>query len=117
MAETEGFQVADHRESIAGEFPAQVLEWLNRIPDFRRGYELNPELNAILQEAGISGDFGTGGLRPEQWPEFGPVQKTLAEFKEAYDAFRDDMLKLFMEVAATQPVTARRKKADVRRAG
>jgi hypothetical protein len=127
MAETEGFRIADYRESIASEFPAQVLERLNRIPDFRRGYELNPELNAILQEAGITGDFGTGGLRPEQWPEFGPVQKTLAEFKGAYDTFRDDMLKLFMEVAGPQQVTVpgaahgsgttHGEKAGVRRAG
>ena len=121
MAETDGFRMADYRESITGAFPAQVLEVLNRIPDFRRGYELNPELNAILEEAGITGDFGAGGLRPDQWPEFGPVQKTLAEFKGAYDAFRDDVLKLFSEVAAPQtltgPAAPRPEKADVRRAG
>ncbi|HEY6103884.1 MAG TPA: hypothetical protein VI007_11750 [bacterium] len=121
MAESDGFRIADYRESITGEFPAQIVEVLNRIPDFRHGYELNPELNAILQEAGITGDFGTGGLAPDQWPEFGPVQKTLAEFKGAYDTFRDDVLKLFAEVAAPQPLTgpvaARGEKADVRRAG
>jgi hypothetical protein len=121
MAESDGFRIADFRESITGEFPAAILEVLNRIPDFRRGYELNPELNAILQEAGITGDFGTGGLRPDQWPEFGPVQKTLAEFKGAYDTFRDDTLTLFTEVAAPQlltgPAAPRGEKADVRRAG
>ncbi len=107
MAETEGFRVADYRESIGGAFPPQVLEWLNRIPDFRRGYELTPELNEILRAVGVAGDFGSGGLRPEQWPEFGSVQKTLAEFKGAYDAFRGDVLRLFKEVAGT-PRTARR---------
>ncbi len=121
MAEAEGFQVADYRESIGGEFPPQVLEWLSRIPDFRRGYELTPELNEILREVGVTGDFGSGGLRPEQWPEFGSVQKTLAEFKGAYDAFRGDVLRLFKEVAGT-PRTVRRParrrvKVRARRAG
>lgn len=100
MAETDGFEIAGYRESIGGVFPAEGLEWLNRIPDFRIGYELTPELNGILREAGIAGDFGNAGHRPEQWPEFGSVQKTLAEFKGAYDKFREDMLKLFTDVAA-----------------
>jgi hypothetical protein len=29
---------------------------------------------------------------PSEWPEFGPVQKTLAEFKAAYDGFRDQIV-------------------------
>jgi len=121
MAETDGFREADYRESVGDEFPAPVLEWLNRIPDFRVGYELTPELRRILREAGIVGDFGDAGHQPEQWPEFGPVQKTLAEFQSAYDTFRDAMLKLFKEVAAfprsASKGAARRAKAGVRRAG
>lgn len=113
MAEAEGFRLADYVESITGEFPPQVLEWLNRIPDFRAGYELAPELNETLREVGIVGDFGAGGLRPDQWPEFGSVKKTLAEFKGAYDTFRGDMLKLFAEVtraAATPESSGQRAK-------
>lgn len=106
-AESEGFRLEDHVESITAEFPPQVLEWLNRIPDFRVGYELTPELNEILREAGVAGDFGEGGHRPEEWPEFGSVQKTLAEFKGAYDAFRDEMLRLFEEVAGSARAAAR----------
>ena len=121
MAATDGFQAANYRESIGGEFPAQVLEWLNRIPDFRIGYELTPEMNGILRQAGIVGDFGNAGHRPEQWPEFGSVQKTLAEFKGAYDTFQDDMLKLFKEVAAlprpADKLAKRSEKAGGRRAG
>jgi len=120
MAEAEGFPVADYRESIGDKFPAPVLEWLNRIPDFRTGYELTPELNGVLREAGVASDFGSGGLRPEQWPEFGSVQKTLAEFKGAYDAFRGDVLRLFKEVAGTprsvRRPARRRVKARARRA-
>lgn len=120
MAETDGFQAAAYRESIGGEFPAQILEWLNRIPDFRIGYELTPELNGILREVGIAGDFGNAGHRPEEWPEFGSVQKTLAEFTRAYDTFRDDMVKLFKEIVAlprpADKLARGKEKTGVRRA-
>jgi hypothetical protein len=99
MAEEAGFRLADHVESITQQFPVEVLQKLNTIPDFRKGYELNAELNQVLREAGIAGDFGTGGHTPAEWPEFGSVQKTLAEFKAAYDKFRGDTLALFKGAA------------------
>ncbi|MFB3819185.1 MAG: hypothetical protein ACE147_16110 [Candidatus Methylomirabilales bacterium] len=95
MAEDPGFDLAGYRESITHGFLDEVEQRLATIPDFRVGYELNPELNAVLREAGIPGDFGSGGHTPEQWPAFGSVQKTVAEFKAAYDGFRDEMLALF----------------------
>jgi len=108
-AEDPAFTLADYVESITGRFPPEVLDKLNTIRDFRKGYELNAELNRVLREAGIAGDFGTGGHTPEQWSEFGSVQKTSAEFKAAYDKFRDDMLALFKGVA--KPARAARKVA------
>jgi hypothetical protein len=105
MAEDPGFNLGDYVESIIDQFPQDVVDKLNTISDFRKGYELNPELNRVLREAGIAGDFGSGGHKPEQWPEFGSVEKTLAEFKGAYDKFREDILGLFK--AAAQPVARR----------
>jgi hypothetical protein len=99
MGESGGFVASDYFESIADQFPPEILERLNTIPDFRRGYEINAEIAQILRQVGIAGDFGAGGLAPEEWPDYGPVRKTLAEFKGAYDAFRADMLELFKEVA------------------
>jgi hypothetical protein len=99
MAEDPGFNLADYVESITGQFPQEVVDKLNTIPDFRKGYELNADLNRILRETGIAGDFGSGGHKPERWPDFGSVVKTLAEFKGAYDKFRDDILGLFRAVA------------------
>jgi hypothetical protein len=101
MAEAEGFVLSDYFDSITAQFPAEVLERLNAMPDFRKSYEVNAEIAQVLREAGIAGDFGTGGLTPKQWPGYGPVQKTSAEFKAAYDKFRDDVLGLFKE--ATKP--------------
>lgn len=99
MAENEDFNLVRYGESITGQFSPETVALLNTMPDFRKGYELNDELNAILRTVGIEGDFGNGGHTPEEWPEFGSVQKTLAEFKAAYDNFRADILRLFKEVA------------------
>jgi hypothetical protein len=104
MADEPGFRLEAYRESIAQSFPDGLLPTLNTIPDFRIGYELNPELNQVLREAGIPGSFGDGGHTPAQWPAFGSVQKTVAEFTAAYNKFRDDMLALFK--AAVKPVGA-----------
>jgi len=86
----------------------------------RNGYELDGELSQIRRGVRIDGSSGIGAHTPEQWPEFGSVQKTLAEFKAAYDKFRGDTLGLFAEAAgpaakvaapkkpATKKVTAKR---------
>jgi hypothetical protein len=115
IAESEGFQLSEYVESIRGEFPAEVVKQLNTISDFRKGYELNAELNRVLREVGVPGHFGTGGHTPEQWPDFGPVQKTSAEFKAAYDKFRDDILMLFRQVTKPARAATPKHKAAARR--
>ncbi len=95
MSFAEGFDLSDFTESIRDTFDPGVVERLNKIPDFIKGYELTPELNKIIKHVGIEGDFGSRGITPNQWPEFGAVKKTLAEFKAAYDGFRDRILKVF----------------------
>lgn len=110
LAEEPGFKLADYVESITQQFPAEVVKRLTTIPDFRLGYELNEELSQTLRQAGIDGDFGIGGHTPEQWPEFGSVQKTLTEFKAAYDKFRGDILSLFNAAAGPAAKAAAPKK-------
>jgi len=97
MSEPADFDLIRYDQSITGQFAADVLARLNTLEDFRKGYELNDELNPILQDAGIEGDFGSAGHTPEEWAEYGSVQKTLSQFTAAYDKFRDDMLMLFRE--------------------
>jgi hypothetical protein len=94
MAEDPNFSLKDCDESIRCTFPADIPERLNQMEDFRKAYEINPELAGIFAAVGISDDFGSKGLKPSDWPEFGPVQKTLAEFKAAYDAFKKEMVSL-----------------------
>jgi hypothetical protein len=94
MAEEHRFSLDKYRESILNTFPTGVLNQLNPIKDFRKAYEINSELSEIFKEVGIPGDFGLGGLAPSDWPEFGPVQKTLFEFKGAYDTFQKEMVSI-----------------------
>jgi hypothetical protein len=115
MAEEPGFKLEDYVESITQQLPDVVVRKLNTIPDFRVGYELNGELSQTLRQVGIDGNFGIGGHTPEQWPEFGSVQKTLAEFKSAYDKFRGDMLGLFAEAAGPAAKVAAPKKPAARK--
>jgi hypothetical protein len=95
MSLADGFDLSSFTESIRDAFCPDVATRLNRIPDFPKAYELNAELNKIIKQVGIEGDFGTNGVKPADWPNFGAVQKTITEFKGAYDGFRDRILKVF----------------------
>ena len=91
MAEEAQFNLEEYAESILQTLPSDVLNQLNQMEDFRKAFEINSELAEVFKEVGIQGDFGSGGLNPSDWPEFGPVQKTLTEFKAAYDGFYAEM--------------------------
>jgi hypothetical protein len=94
MAQDPQFNFKEFEDSISHTFPPSVPQLLNQMEDFQKAYEINPELAGILKEAGISEDFGRSGLEPEDWSQFGPVQKTLSEFKSAYDNFQKEMVSL-----------------------
>ena len=72
------------------------------LPDFRRGYDLTSSLKGFLQnevKIDVSG-WKTGGLKPKDWPGFGSVQKTSAEFRNAYDTFAAKCVEIAKEIAA-----------------
>ena len=94
MAEDSKFSLKDYDESIRHVFPSTILERLNQMEDFRKAYEINPELAEIFTAVGILEDFGLKGLKPSDWSEFGPVQKTLSEFKAAYDTFQNRIVEI-----------------------
>jgi transaldolase len=91
------FDLSAFVESIRDDFGPEVVQRLNAWPDFVQGFELNAELNRILKDAGIEGDFGKRGHTPNQWKDFGSVKKTSAEFQAAYNAFRDFAVSLLPE--------------------
>lgn len=108
MAEESQFELKEYEESISHNFPAGILDQLNQIKDFRRAFEINPELSVTFKEVGISGDFGTAGIVPSDWSEFGPVQKTLFEFKGAYDTFKKEMISVLKTPVRKQPTLKKR---------
>jgi Transaldolase/Fructose-6-phosphate aldolase len=89
VSEKETFRLEEYRESVLGSYDPMVVERLAVFPDFRLGFDLTPSLKKLLLEAGIEevAHWGTEGIPPERWHEFGPVQKTSAEFRAAYTAF------------------------------
>ena len=97
MAEESQFNLEDCQESISKTFSPEILKQLNQMKDFRKAYEINPELKEIFGEVGILEDLGLGGLMPSEWAEFGPVQKTLAEFKSAYDTFQKERVSILQK--------------------
>lgn len=101
MAETPQFDLKGFEESISGSFAKGSLDLPNQMENFRKDYEINPELAEVFKEATISGEFDLGGLTPPDWPKFGPVQKALSEFKGAYDGFQKEMVSLIEKPSPT----------------
>jgi hypothetical protein len=90
FSEMPGFDLDSYRNAVLQPPDAQLVNRLMRIDDFIRGYESIRELSEQLQRVGIlSGieDLGLRGIPEEEWHSFGPVKKTMAEFKEAYERF------------------------------
>ena len=110
MAGSPQFNLEEYGESISHAFPQGILEQLTQLEDFRKAYEINSELGEKFKEAGISGEMGQKGLLPSEWPEFGPVQKTLAEFKNAYDTFQKEMVTVFQKLGRKKRRTKRQTK-------
>jgi hypothetical protein len=115
MAEGSQFNLRGYEESISHTFPKETLEHLNQMEDFRKAFEINSELEKIFKEVGISEDFGLNGLTPPEWPEFGPVQKTLVEFKNAYDNFQNEMVSILLKIRRRKPSAPSQRKGRKRK--
>ena len=115
MAEGPQFNLKEYGESILHAFPKATTEQLSQMSDFKKAFEINSELAQVFKEVGISEDMGPGGLTPSNWPEFGPVQKTLAEFKNAYDSFQEEMVTLLQKIRRGKPSAPSRRKGRKRK--
>jgi len=88
----------DLAESIYMPLGNELLDILMKIEDFVKAYEASPEVNKLLKEIGIEGDFGTRGIDPQDWPSYGPCRKTLEEFTNGYLVFRDNVIKVIKSI-------------------
>jgi len=94
-----GFNLIDYAESVMLEYDSELLEELMKRPDFVKAYEVPPDLAEKLKEIGIKGEFGTNGLKVEEWPGYGPCVKTMNQFSEGYIAFRTRCVEFVKQVA------------------
>ena len=100
-SEAEGFNLEDFRDAVLDTYEPGVDQRLRELPDFCRGYDLTPSLKDFLQnvvDIDVAG-WQTRGLEPGDWPDFGSVQKTSAEFRAAYDTFAAQCIAIAKEVA------------------
>ena len=86
-----GFRIIDYWGSVLTAPERGCLFRLLKVQDFRRAYELSPELAAELRRAGIEAE-GDGGLGPNDWASYGPVVKTMHEFEDAYTNFKSKLV-------------------------
>lgn len=93
------FNVKNYENSIEKKIDPKIVEMLYEIEDFRKAYEITPELAEILKEVGIdTSNLGNNGLTYEEWPSFGAVEKTMNGFTESYNTFRDKVMKIAKEL-------------------
>ena len=93
------FSLSDFEDAILRDHDPKILSSLLKLPDFRKAYELTPELKENLDGVGIRNDFGVGGLKVTEWSTFGSVVKTMAEFTSAYNTFREKTVEFVRRTA------------------
>ena len=96
------FDLSDFENSIARSEP-EVLARLLALEDFRKAYELTGQLSKELNELGIDVPREDGGLEPGQWDSYGPVVKTMREFKGAYLTFRNRLVQSLEQRQTVSP--------------
>ena len=84
----------------------RLLEREETKDEFRKAWELTPKLIEILKRAGIENaeEYGDGGLRPEEWGEFGATVKTMNEFIRGYNEFKRKCIEFVKKIAKEKGV-------------
>jgi transaldolase len=93
----EAFKMEAYKEAVTQRLSEDNLKILMGVDDFVKAYEATPSLKRILAEIGITENYGDRGVKPEDWPGYGPCEKTLREFTKAYLAFRNRVRKAVEE--------------------
>jgi hypothetical protein len=93
-------RLEDYDYAVTRSHSPGIVVLLSTMEDFRKAYELTPELASALRDAGVKGveAMGLGGLKPGEWASFGPRVKTMRGFTNAYNAFRDACVRVAREL-------------------
>lgn len=100
FAEKSDFDLARFKNAALQSPKAELVKRLSSLADFVRSYEVTSELGKTLAEIKvipIMESYGLGGISERDWPEFGPVLKTMGEFRAAYDRFTSQCVALAKE--------------------
>ncbi|HUO41360.1 MAG TPA: transaldolase family protein [Methylomirabilota bacterium] len=93
-SETDTFDLTTFREAtLRGSEPGLVTR-LSSITDFVKGYESTLRINEEVHGTNATFPTQLGGMEAPEWTNFGPVKKTMTEFKGAYDAFLERCVEL-----------------------
>jgi len=101
-SEREDFDLNSFRNAVNSPPDPQLVNRLMGIDDFVRGYEATNAISGELVGVGVlsnARELGLRGIPEDKWQDFGPVKKTMAEFKDAYEKF----LARCVDLATTQP--------------
>jgi len=102
FAEEGEFNLAEFKNAALQPPETGLVERLSNLSDFALGYEITSELaKTLVAGRAISAveSYGLRGILEEQWPGFGSVLKTMAEFREAYERFASQCAALAREQA------------------
>ena len=102
-SERDSFDLNSFRNAVTSAPDPEVVNRLMKIEDFVRGYDSTKTISSELVRVGILSHeqkLGLGGVPEDEWQGFGAVQKTMAEFKDAYERF----LARCVGLASMQPV-------------
>ena len=86
-SEKGNFNLRSFNEAALRESEAELVRRLSSIRDFVKGYESTSQISAKVREVNATFPTQLGGISEDEWNEFGPVKKTMTEFKDAYDRF------------------------------
>jgi hypothetical protein len=96
-SEKANFDLATYRDAVLQPIDLELVRRLSKVRDFVRAYEYTSDIAEQVLEVGVTppvGDPGLGGVREQEWHEFGPVKKTMKEFREAYNKFLERCVRL-----------------------
>jgi len=102
FAEKGGFDLIPFKNAALQPSELGLVDRLSNLSDFVLSYEIVLELAKTLVDAGAipaAKSYGLRGILEEQWPRFGSVLKTMAEFRAAYERFASQCVALAKEKA------------------
>jgi len=102
FAEDREFNLAEFKNTALRPTETGLVGRLSNLSDFVLSYEIPSELAKRLVAAGAIfavESYGLRGISEEQWPVFGSVLKTMAEFRAAYQRFASQCVALAREQA------------------